>query len=62
MKTRLQKTTHKYGIKIPTSVDHTMEVDRKNGNPMWRDALALEMFNVGVAFEILEKGQSAPPD
>ena len=26
---------------------------------MWRDALALEMFNVGVAFEILEEGQSA---
>ena len=37
-----------------------MEVDRKNGNTMWRDALALEMFNVGVAFEILEEGQSAP--
>ena len=27
---------------------------------MWRDALSLEMFNVGVAFEILEEGQSAP--
>ena len=53
--------THKYGIEIPTSIDHAMEVDRKNGNTMWRDALALEMFNVGVAFEILEEGQSAPP-
>ena len=60
MKTRLQKTTHKYSIEIPTSVDHAMEVDRKNGNTMWRDALALEMFNVGVAFEILEEGQCAP--
>ena len=27
---------------------------------MWKDALALEMFNVGVAFEILEEGQPAP--
>ena len=61
MKMRLRKTTHKYGIKIPTSIDHAMEVDRKNGNRMWRDALALEMFNVGVAFEILEEGQPAPP-
>ena len=60
MKTRLQKTTHKYGIEIPTSVDHAMKVNRKNGNTMWRDALALEMFNVGVAFEILEEGQTAP--
>ena len=60
MKMRLRKTTHKYGIKIPTSVDHAMEIDRKNGNTMWKDALALEMFNVEVAFEILEEGQPAP--
>ena len=60
MKMRLRKTTHKYGIQIPTSIDHAMEVDRKNGNTMWRDALALEMFNVRVAFEILEEGQPAP--
>ena len=33
---------------------------RQNGNRMWKDALALEMFNVGVAFEILEEGQAAP--
>ena len=61
MKMRLRKTTHKYGIEIPTSVDHTMEIDSKNGNTIWKDALALEMFNVGVALEILEEGQAAPP-
>ena len=61
MKVRLRTTTHKYGIEIPTSVDHAMEIDRKNGNTMWKDALALEMFNVGVAFEIFEYGQMAPP-
>ena len=60
MKVRLQKTTHKYGIEIPTSVDHAMEIDRKNGNRKLKDALSLEMFNVGVAFEILEEGQAAP--
>ena len=37
-----------------------MEIDQKNGNTMWRDVLALEMFNVGVAFEILEEVQPAP--
>ena len=56
MKMRLRKTTPKYGIQIPTSIDHVMEVDRKNGNTMWKDVLALEMFNVRVAFEILEEG------
>ena len=62
IKTSLRKTTHKYGIEIPASVEHVMEVDRENGNTMWRDVLALEMFNVGVAFKILEEGQSAPTD
>ena len=56
MKGRLRKTTHTYGIEMPTSVDHAMEINRKNGNTMWKDALALEMYNVGVAFEILEEG------
>ena len=37
MKVRLRKMTHKYGIEIPTSVDHAMEIDRKNGNTMWKD-------------------------
>ena len=61
MKVRLRKTTLKYGIEIRTSVDHAMEIDRENGNAMWKDALALEMFNVGVAFEIFEDGQMATP-
>ena len=37
-----------------------MEIDRRNGNTMWRDVLATKMFNVGVAFEILEEDQPAP--
>ena len=61
MKLRLRKMTHKYGIEMPTSVDHAMEINRKNGNTMLKDALALEMYNVGVAFEILEEGQKALP-
>ena len=28
---------------------------------MWMDALAKEMFNMGIAFEVLEEKQSAPP-
>ena len=56
MKMRLRKTTHMYGIEIPTSVNHAMEIDRKCGNTIWKDALALEIINVGVAFEILEEG------
>ena len=46
---RIRKTTHKYGIEIPTSVDHAMGIDRSNSNTFWKDALAKEMTEVGVA-------------
>ena len=60
LKKRIRKTTHKYGIEIPTSVDHAFELDRKNGNNLWKDALEMEMYNIGAAFEILEDGKTAP--
>ena len=57
---RVRKTTHKYGIKIPTGVEHAKELDRQNKNTMWMDTLAKEMYNVGVAFKVLDEGQKAP--
>ena len=59
---RVRKTSHKYGIETPTSVKHAIEIDQKNGNTLWQDALAKEMGNVCVAFEILgPKNAKAPP-
>ena len=56
----IRKTTHKYGVEIPTSGEHAMELDRTNNNTMWRDALTTEMYNVTVAFKVLDEGQKAP--
>ena len=53
VKGRIRKTTHKSAVEVPRDVQHAMELDRKNGNSLWRDALAWEMKNVGVAFEVL---------
>ena len=39
VKNRIRKTTHKYGIKIPRDVEHAHEIDSRNDNTMWRDAL-----------------------
>ena len=61
VKNQIRKTTHKYGIKIRRDVEHAHEIDSRNGNTMWRDALKKEMYNVGVAFEILDEGAHAPP-
>ena len=50
----MRKTTQKYGIEIPKCVKHAHSIDRANGNSLWCDALAKEMMEVGVAFEVLE--------
>mgnify|MGYP001272535206 CR=1 FL=1 len=58
---RIRKTTHKYGIELPTDAEHGHKIDAKNGNTFWRDSIDLEMRNNGVAFEILEEDKPAPP-
>ena len=51
---------HKYGIKMATSVGHAYEIDKGNGNTLWRDAIKKEMTNVGIVFEVLEEGEKGP--
>ena len=58
---RFRKTTHKYIVKLPSSIDNAKQLDRKNNNSLWCNALAKEMYNVGVAFEVLDEGKGAPP-
>ena len=58
---RTRKATHKYGIEIPTSIKHAEEIDRRNKNTCWQDAINLEMSNNGVAFKILDIGETPPP-
>ena len=36
------------------------EYARANGNNLWKDALEMEMYNIDIAFEILEDGKIAP--
>ena len=61
VQSRARKVTHKYGIELPTSVAHARELDAKNKNTLWQDALDKEVRNVGVAFEVLTYGKQAPP-
>ena len=42
-------------------VQNAMDLDRRNGNTFWMDALVKEMGNLNVAFEYLEFGEKAPP-
>ena len=60
VKTRVRQMMHKYGIEMPMSVEDCYEINHKNGNTFWHDAIEKEMMNIGVTFEILPGGQLAP--
>lgn len=54
VKAKYWRTTHKFGIEVPKSVDEAYEIDRKTGTDHWTKAIAKEMKNVRVAFEKLD--------
>eukprot|EP00970_Alexandrium_tamarense_P003116 scaffold471_cov109-Alexandrium_tamarense.AAC.4 len=57
---RYLKKTHKFSIELPKSVAKAYELDRRNGDTKWADAIAKEMKNVRVAFRILPDGERVP--
>ena len=58
---RFLKQRHKFGIEIPTSVKNTVELDLKNGNTYWQDAIAREIKAVRITFKILHGDGGSPP-
>jgi hypothetical protein len=58
--TRYLKRTHKFGIEVPKTVKEALDLDRKNGNTLWADAIAKAMKEVCIAFNILPDGHSVP--
>ena len=56
VKKRYWRRTHKFGIRIPHSVEEALAIDKAAGNTKWADAIAKEMKNVRVAFKILDGG------
>eukprot|EP00934_Nitzschia_sp_Nitz4_P001810 Nitzschia sp. Nitz4//scaffold191_size41780//52//5493//NITZ4_007461-RA/size41780-processed-gene-0.69-mRNA-1//1//CDS//3329540163//1810//frame0 len=58
--TRYQKTTHKFGIKVPKTVAQAQAFDKENGDTQWMDAVRLELANVRVAFKVLGEDEEVP--
>lgn len=54
VKSKYWRTTHKFGIQIPKTVEEAYEIDRITGTDFWMKAIEKEMANVRVAFEKLE--------
>jgi hypothetical protein len=52
---------HKFVIEVPkTVIKEALDLDRKNGNTFWSNAIAKEMKEVCIAFNILSEGHVAP--
>ena len=58
---RYWKRTHKYGIRIPKSVQEAYDIDKEHGDTRWADAIQKEMNDVRVAFHILDDDKAVPP-
>jgi hypothetical protein len=56
------KKNLKFGIEVPTLVDHALKIDKQNGNTLWADAIGKEMKDVRIAFKCLNPGERAPLD
>ena len=54
VKSKYWVKTHKFGIKVPKSVEQAVQFDKENGNTLWWDAICQETKNVRIAFEVFE--------
>jgi hypothetical protein len=50
VKKKYWRTTHKFGCKLPHSVEEALEIDRQTGTDHWQRALNKEMSKVKVAW------------
>ena len=51
IKSKYWTRTHKFGIRVPKSVQEAKQLDEQNGDTLWWDAICKEMKNVLIAFE-----------
>jgi hypothetical protein len=51
VKTKYWERSHKYGIRLPKTVEEALRIDKETGTDFWRKAIEKEMKNVRVAFE-----------
>ena len=47
-----------YGIEIPKTVNHALEIDQEAGTDFWRKTLQLEMSKILPAVKVLDKNEA----
>ena len=62
VKSKYWLRTHKFGIRIPKTIEEACRLDRENGDTLWWEAICKEMKNVRPPFEVFEgKQHDIPP-
>lgn len=51
VKSKYWKRTHKFGIRLPKTVEQALAFDLEDGTDFWKTAIEKEMKNVRIAFE-----------
>lgn len=59
-RTRYIKCMHKFGIRLPKTVEEALEIDKETSTTLWHDAIKKEMKNNAIAFEFLNPGDTIP--
>jgi hypothetical protein len=54
VKTRYLKKTHKYGLRLPKTVQEAYDIDKETGTDLWHKAILKEMKNNAIAFKFLD--------
>ena len=54
VKSKYWKTTHKFGIRIPKTVEEAIQIDDDTGTDLWKRALSKEMSKVRVAWKTID--------
>ena len=61
VKSKYWVRTHKFGLRIPKTVEEAITIDKENGNKLWWEAICKEMRDVRIAFEVFEGSENDIP-
>ena len=58
--TRYLKKAHKFGVRLPKSVDKAYNIDAQNFSVLWNNSIAKQMTVVKISFKFLSDGEDVP--
>jgi hypothetical protein len=56
LKSKYWKTTHKFGVRLPTTVEEAKRIDQENSNHLWEEAIRKEMIKAHSTYDVNKYG------